>query len=464
MNYVHWFFALSALPWRLRKQPAAARDSVLLEQTLLVMSFETFPCGSPEAESTEEPAPSLYVETPEDDPSSLLIKKPVMNTEPSRLAETANIEDQMMSEDEIAQVNAKSGDALKLNMRKDYQETEASHLGKKNVDDAGRRAMEGNNVYEVARPHWIQLNYGNSSSVPTHATTPNDRQQQESDRASVIIKRLNNKEQQEVDSDSDNDSQDSGKIRGSELRCNEKISDGNDENVNAVQPHSSRALYYNYNAHHEDVNKLEDKGNAKLQNARGEILRNVHVETKALPVYYMPAGAYPHMVAMASGNAGNSANVLKREHFVHTGINELKGFPVQHMDYVSGRPEQQVPVATSTVNPGEGNVYGNLQHGAPGLQFMDRRLVHTGGYAMVPGLGHVRLIDGMYYQGLSVGGDQGRYENFAAVPSFVPLNNIPSDVSASQSQSQLPSSAASNTDVVNQRGQDKLLSRCQKFF
>ena len=134
------------------------------------------------------------------------------------------------------------------------------------------------------------------------------------------------------------------------------------------------------------------------------------------------------------------------------------------MDYVSGRPEQQVPVATSTVNPGEGNVYGNLQHGAPGLQFMDRRLVHTGGYAMVPGLGHVRLIDGMYYQGLSVGGDQGRYENFAAVPSFVPLNNIPSDVSASQSQSQLPSSAASNTDVVNQRGQDKLLSRCQKFF
>lgn len=428
------------------------------------MSFETFPCGSPEAESTEEPAPSLYVETPEDDPSSLLIKKPVMNTEPSRLAETANIEDQMMSEDEIAQVNAKSGDALKLNMRKDYQETEASHLGKKNVDDAGRRAMEGNNVYEVARPHWIQLNYGNSSSVPTHATTQNDRQQQESDRASVIIKRLNNKEQQEVDSDSDNDSQDSGKIRGSELRCNEKISDGNDENVNAVQPHSSRALYYNYNAHHEDVNKLEDKGNAKLQNARGEILRNVHVETKALPVYYMPAGAYPHMVAMASGNAGNSANVLKREHFVHTGINELKGFPVQHMDYVSGRPEQQVPVATSTVNPGEGNVYGNLQHGAPGLQFMDRRLVHTGGYAMVPGLGHVRLIDGMYYQGLSVGGDQGRYENFAAVPSFVPLNNIPSDVSASQSQSQLPSSAASNTDVVNQRGQDKLLSRCQKFF
>lgn len=429
------------------------------------MSFETFPCGSPEAESTEEPAPSLYVETPDEDPSRLLIKKP-MNTEPSRLAETANIEDQMMSEDEIAQVNAKTGDALKLNTHKDYQETEAGQISKKNADDVGRRIMEGNNIYEVSRPHWIQLNYGNPTSVPAHAATPNDRQQQEADRASVIIKRMNNKEQQEVESDSDNDSQDTGKIRANELRCNEKISgvEANDESVNAQQSYSSRTLYYNYNAHHEDVNKLEDKGNAKLQNARGELLRNVHGETKALPVYYMPAGAYPHMVAMAGGNAVSGTNVLQREHFVHAGTNELKRFPVQHMDYVSGRPEQQVPVATSAVNPSEGSVFGNLQHRSPGLQYVDRRLVHAGGYAMVPGIGPVRVIDGMYYQGLPMGGDQSRYENFPSVPSFVPMGNVPADGSASQPPAQLPSSSASNTDLGNQRCQDKLLSMCQICF
>ena len=431
------------------------------------MSFETFPCGSPEAESPEEPAPSLYVENPDEDPARLLIKKPV-KAEPSRLAETANIEDQMMSEDEIAQVNA-SGDALKLK----NQETEAAQT-KKNSDDSGRLTVEGNNIYESSRPHWIQLNlnYGNPATGQRYAAIASDRQQHgelsgrslDADRASVIIKRTN-KGQQEVESDSDNESQDTAnKLRASELRCNENISgvDTNDDKVSSFPP---RALYYNYNAlgHHEDVNKLEDKGNAKLQNA----LRGAHGETKAVPVYYMPPGTYPHMLAMAGGNAVGNPNVLQREHFMHASTNEAKRFPVQHMDYVSGRPEQQVPVATSTVNPSEGgNVFGNLQHGTPGLQYVDRRLVHAGGYAVVPGIGPVRVIDGVYYQGLPMGGDQSRYENFASVPSFVPMSNIQADTAASSSQPQahLTTSTASNTDMVNQRGQEKLLSRCQECF
>lgn len=430
------------------------------------MSFETFPCGSPEAESPEEPAPSLYVENPDEDPARLLLKKPV-NAEPSRLAETVNIEDQMMSEDEIAQVNA-SSDALKLK----NQETEAGQTTKKNSDESGRSIVEGNNIYEVSRPHWIQLNYGNPATGQAHAAAiANDRQQHgelaarslDADRASVIIKRTN-KGQQEVESDSDNESQDTTrKLSASELRCNENISgvDANDDKVSSI---SSRALYYNYNAlgHHEDVNKMEDKGSAKLHSA----LRGAHGETKAVPVYYMPAGTYPHMVAMAGGNSMGNANVLQREHFVHASTNEVKRFPVQHMDYVSGRPEQQVPVASSTVNPSEGNMFGKLQHGTPGLQYVDRRLLHAGGYAVVPGIGPVRVIDGVYYQGLPMGGDQTRYENFASVPSFAPMANIQGDTAASSAQPQahLTTSSASSSDMVNQRGQEKLLSECQVCF
>lgn len=434
------------------------------------MSFETFPCGSPEAESPEEPAPSLYVENPDEEHERLLIKKPV-SAEPSRLAETANIEDQMMSEDEIAQVNA-SGDALKLK----NQETETSGQTKKNTDESERRIVEGSKVYES----WIQLNqlnYGNPAPGQTHSAIAIDRKQQgelslssrilDADRASVIIKRTS-KGQEEVESDSDNESQDTTrKISASELRCDENISgvDANDDKLNSLS-HSSRALYYNYNAHHEDVNKLEDKGNAKLQNIRGEFIRGAHGETKAVPIYYMPAGTYPHMVAaMAGGNAIGNTNGLQREqHFVHAGTSEVKRFPGQRMDYVSGRPEQQVPVATSTVNTNEGNVFGNLQHDATGLQYVDRRLVHAGGYAVVPGIGPVRVIDGMYYQGLPMGGDQNRYENFGSVPSFVPMGNIQADTTASQPQAQLTVSSASNTDPVNQRGQEKLLSRCQVGF
>lgn len=436
------------------------------------MSFETFPCGSPEAESPEEPAPSLYVENPDEEHARLLIKKPV-NAEPSRLAETANIEDQMMSEDEIAQVNA-SGDALKLK----NQETETSGKTKKNIDESERRFVEGSNVYESSRAHWMQLNYGNPASGQTHSAIAIDRQQQgelglssrilDADRASVIIKRTS-KGQQEVESDSDSESQDTTrKISASELRCDENISgvDANDDKLNSLS-HSSRALHYNYNVHHEDVNKLEDKGNAKLQNIRGELIRAAHGEAKAVPVYYMPAGTYPQMVAaMAGGNAIGNTNVLQREqHFVHAGTSEVKRFPGPRVDYVSGRPEQQVPVATSTVSANEGNVFGNLQHGAPGLPYVDRRLVHAaGGYAVVPGIGPVRVIDGMYYRGLPMGGDQSRYENFGSVPSFVPLGNIQTDTTTSQPQAQLTVSSLSNTDPVNNRGQEKLLSKCQVGF
>ena len=63
-----------------------------------------------------------------------------------------------------------------------------------------------------------------------------------------------------------------------------------------------------------------------------------------------------------------------------------------------------------------------------------------------------------------MGGDQSRYENFGSVPSFVPMGNIQSDTTASQPQAQLTVSSVSNTDPVNHRGQEKLLSMCQVGF
>lgn len=438
------------------------------------MSFETFPCGSPEAESTEEPAPSLYVENTDEDPSRLLIKKPV-DSEPSRLAETANIEDKIMNEDEIAQVNATGGEGLKINTQNE------DARAKRNADVSARR-VEGHNMFDITGAHWIQLNYGNPATGPAHTLISKERQQQgelslpsdksfeSKDRASVIIKR--SKDQQEIESDSDSESQDAGKMNAKDsLHCNENISgvEANEENVPNVKVAHSRALYYNnYNGHHADVNKLQDKGNAKsVQNAHGELLRGVHGEAKAVPIYYMPAGAYSHMVAVPGAAAAGNSNVLQRDHFVHAGSNEVKRFPLQqHVDYMSGRPEQQVPVATSSVNPNEGNVYGNLQHGgATGVQYVDsRRIMHAGGYAVLPGIGPVRVMDGMYYQGLPMGADQSHFENFAPVQSFVPVGNISAEMTSTQQQTQLTTSAGSKPDPVNQPSQEKLSSMCKGCF
>ena len=229
------------------------------------MSFETFPCGSPEAESTEEPAQSLYVENSDEEPSRLLMKKP-MDSQPSRLAETANIEDKIMSEDEIAQVNASGGERLKLN-------TKNEDIRTKNVDVAVRR-LEGHNIFPK-RAHWIQLNCGNPSTGGSHTLISNERQQQGdlnpnpgkkyevTDRASVIIKR--SKEQQDIESDSDSESQDANNLREKDsLHCNENISgvEANDDSVPSTVSHS-RAIYFNHNGRHEDVNKLQDKGNSR---------------------------------------------------------------------------------------------------------------------------------------------------------------------------------------------------------
>ena len=410
------------------------------------MSFETFPCGSP-CVSPEEPAPSLYVENTDEDPSRLLIKKP-METEPSRLAETANMEDKIMNEDEIAQVNASGGEGL--NTLSEDGRT------RKNGDDSSRR-VEGRHVYDkvdIARPHWIHLNYGNSATSPAHSSLLKEQQLKEilpsgqnfesGDRASVIIKR--SKEQEEIESDSDNESQDTSKVNTNDsLRCNENISgiEASEENVASLHGHS-RAIYYNYDVNHEELRKLKDKGNAKL-------VRGIHGEAKAVPIYYMPAG-YSHMVA--TGNA----NMLQRDHFAHANSNEVKRLQLQqHLDYVAGRPEQQVPVA-SNVNASER--YGNLQHGsaAPGIQYVDRRLVH-GGYAMVPGIGPV------FYQGIPVGGDQSHYENFTSLQQqFVPMSNIPAETTSSQSQAQPTASSGANTDHAHQRSQEKLLSKCKVYL
>ena len=416
------------------------------------MSFETFPCGSPEVESTEEPAQSLYVENSDEEPSRLLMKKP-MDSQPSRLAETANIEDKIMSEDEIAQVNASGGERLKLN-------TKNEDIRTKNVDVSVRR-LEGHNIFPK-RAHWIQLNCGNPSTGGSHTLISNERQQQGdlnsnpckkyevTDRASVIIKR--SKEQQDIESDSDSESQDANNLREKDsLHCNENISgvEANDDSVPSTVSHS-RAIYFNHNGRHEDVNKLQDKGNSRsLQSVHGEIVRGVHNETEAMPICYLPAGAYPHMVAM-QGSAGTS----NREQFVHAGTGEAKRFQ-QHADYVSGKPEQQVPVVTSAINQNEGNVFGKLQHsGVSGIQYVDRAMLHPSGYAVIPGIGPVRVMDGMYYQGIPMGVEQSRFENFASVPSFIPMSNMsPENVG-----SQLSSSAGSKADPRSHPSQEKQLS------
>lgn len=421
------------------------------------MSFETFPCGSPEAESTEEPAQSLYVENSDEEPSRLLMKKP-MDSQPSRLAETANIEDKIMSEDEIAQVNASGGERLKLNAKNEDIRT-------KNVDVSVRR-LEGHNIFPK-RAHWIQLNCGNPLTGGSHTLISNERQQQGdlnsnpgkkyevTDRASVIIKR--SKEQQDIESDSDSESQDANNLREKDsLHCNENISgvEANDDSVPSTVSHS-RAIYFNHNGRHEDANKLQDKGNSRsLQSVHGEIVRGVHNETEAMPICYLPAGAYPHMVAM-QGSAGTS----NREQFVHAGTGEAKRFQ-QHADYVSGKPEQQVPVVTSAINQNEGNVFGKLQHsGVSGIQYVDRAMLHPSGYAVIPGIGPVRVMDGMYYQGIPMGVEQSRFENFASVPSFIPMSNMsPENVG-----SQLSSSTGSKADPRSHPSQEKQLNAAKPY-
>lgn len=415
------------------------------------MSFETFPCGSPEAESTEEPAQSLYVENSDEEPSRLLMKKP-MDSEPSRLAETANIEDKIMSEDEIAQVNASGGERLKLNTKNEDTRT-------KNVDVSVRRLQE-HNIFP-RRAHWIQLNYGNPSTGASHTLISNERRQQgdlnsnsgkkyeATDRASVIIKR--SKEQQDIESDSDSESQDANKLGEKDsLHCNENISgvEANDDSVPNTVSHS-RAIYFNHNGRHEDVNKLHDKGNSRsLQSVHNEIVRGVHSETEAVPICYLPAGAYPHMVTM-QGSAGTP----NREQFVHSGTGEAKRFQ-QHVDYVSGKPEQQVPVVTSAINANEGNVFGKLQHsGVAGIQYVDRAMLHPG-YAVIPGIGPVRVMDGLCYQGIPMGVDQSRFENFASVQSFIPMSNVSPETVGSQ----LTSSTGSKPDPRSHPSQEKQLS------
>ena len=89
-----------------------------------------------------------------------------MESEPSRLAETANIEDKIMNEDEIAQVNASGGDGLKNNTLSEDGRT------RKNGDDSARR-VEGRHVYDkvdISRPHWIHLNSGNPATSPAHSS------------------------------------------------------------------------------------------------------------------------------------------------------------------------------------------------------------------------------------------------------------------------------------------------------
>ena len=485
-----------------------ARRGKTLAVVVPVMSYENFPCGSPETESPEEPAPSLYVEnTDAANPTSLLLKKPV-DTAPSRLAETANIEDQMiMTEDEIAQVNA-DGDAVKINERLADETNEEQ--SRKSADDSLRQGLEGN----VTRSHWIELNYGNPATsqrlcYPTDhqhielSVGNNNRTVKTPDRASVIITR--SKEQQEVESDSDADSLDTRKISVSDkeeclnLRCNENISgvEINDENCRS----RSRALYYNYN-NHEDVNRVaireagyesdneNDKGSTKVcQNSLRVCnpgVESVHGEAKTVPVYYM-AGAYPHMLAMSgavSGGTGvcspqGNTNVLQTHttrpaaHFARANPNEVKRFPMQHVDYMPGRPEQQVPVVTNAGTVGDGNVYRGVQQGSSagtGLQYVDRHgFVQTAGFAVVPGIGPVRVMEGMYYQGIPMGGGTAphHYDKFASVPSFVPLGNVPVETSAARHpQSPVTTSSNSHMEQTNHQGQDALLSmyQLQLFF
>lgn len=398
------------------------------------MSYENVPCASPDAEGQEEPAPSLYGLDSHDDK----IRSVKKTSAPSRLAETANIEDHViMNEEEIAQVRES---VSLMAQREIYGEKKDERM--KHFDE--RKTF--------AREKWIDLNlpitkriaYGadlrsNNAEVPMNEFV---------ERGASVIKRTT---QEGISPENEN--RNIRKVVKDEymkLHCGEKLGSESSGVVHNID--RARGYYYQYS--HEDLKALpeavreskdEYDSDSERPSQKGQDQRTVP------QVYYMQ---HPNSVAMTGKPLGvlpaHAAHLLRTRfpdnRFIH---------PSQRPDYGANRPEQQVPVANSPGDTTEHNTsrYAGLP-AHPGIQYVDRQGFVQQGFAVLPGIGPVRVVDGMYYSGIPMGHESSHYENFGAVPTFVP--GVQGEVAALQQRGPVVTSTGpTNTESPSSHNQDK---------
>lgn len=401
------------------------------------MSYENVPCASPdETDGQEEPAPSLYgVDSHEDKIRS--VKQPL--SAPSRLAETANIEDHViMNEEEIAQVR----DSMQ---RRDIFSQSRSSSNERKADETMKHLDERKTPGTYHK--WIDLNlpknshlYAGSEPRTNNAEVPMN---EFAERGASVIKRT----VKEIVSP-DNENRNIRKVGKDEYL---KL----DPSVHSID--RTRAYYYRHP--HEDMktpvivrdnSKDEyDSDNEKHPKSQGH---------RAVPqVFYMH---HPNSVAISQAGklgAQSPLGVLPNHaHLIRNRFADNRPIHGQRTEYASNRPEQQVPVANSSADSAEHSRYGGIP-AHTGIQYVDRQGYVQQGFALLPGIGPVRVVDGMYYSGIPMGRDSSHYENFGAVPTFVP--NIQGDAAVLHPQRQPKVTNTPTSETPASQSQDKSQSK-----
>jgi hypothetical protein len=423
---------------------------------------------------------------------------------PSRLAETANIEDHViMNEDEIAQVR-ESVSRLNRKDNRDFQSV--SKIERKDAEThEGVNERLRTNYGSYPRERWIDLSVANQKRSQPYGSEYNEKQGRTNnsnsaevpynefeERGTSVIKRAS----QEMGSENDSDNRDMRKINlsGKEdyinLHCSENISNeetgigGKNASVRSINERT-RVYHYLHNPH-EDFKVKTPVGNrdnkedyesdsereraSRLQGSR-DIQMN-HDQRTVPQVYYMQ---YPNVVAMSQAGGPQAMGVLPahaqmvRDHLFRGRFADNRTLhPSQRAEYAANRPEQQVPVASS---PGDTTETNQMYAGLPAhlqtavgnnMQYVDRQGLVPPGFAVLPGIGPVRMVDGMYYQGIPMGADPNHFkENFAAVPTFVP--NIQGESAGAHQQrgSNLPTTAIKGqaSDLTASNTKDKSISK-----
>lgn len=470
------------------------------------MSFESVPCGSPESHTViEEPAPSLYSGEETDDRFVKTLKRPQEVPESTRLADTAKIEDEIiMNGEQIAQATGRINPAppleppvlTRVTPRRNF--CEERDESDPRDDSARRNAMRAG----FFGRRWIDLNGINpqvagqnhsSEYIENHhlehgSKSLHEKAERDSRVSGVSVIKSAREQEVESDSDTDNSTRDSRKIglqdkeESMNLTCNENISveqlrDEREEDMR-------RPYFYNYGMSHEDINNRrmsrvpeyesdcgKEKSVSNGQAGESVDMRKTnkleHDGTGApVSVYYMQYPAHMAPISRArqaglvsQGNASLQQTHMgghTREQLAHLAISDGRGgYRIQQVEY---RPEQQVPIANSSEDNAERNMMiAGVGHNA-GVQYVDRQGLIPGGFAVVPGIGPVRVMDGMFYHqtAIPMGAEPSHYENFAPVSSFMPMGNLQGQTTSN------PSSSAASTPT-NESGaaqtQEKALSK-----
>ena len=480
------------------------------------MSFESVPCGSPESHTViEEPAPSLYSGEETDDRLMKTLKRPQEVPESIRLADTAKIEDELiMNEEQIARVNLtgrinpapplEPPVLTRVTPRRNYCEDRdesdarddsarrnamrAGFFGRQWIDLNGvnPQVAEQNHSSEFMESHHLE-----HGSIKSNRSKSLHEKVERDSRVGGGVSVIKSAREQEVESDSDTDNSSARESRklglhdkeeSMNLTCNENISveqlrDEREEDMR-------RSYFYSYGMGHEDVNnrrvsrvpeyERDGRKEKSLSNGQagesGGIRKGNKVEDDgteaAVSVYYMPYPAHmaPISRARQAGMVSQGNAALQQAHMgghtrdqlAHLAISDGRGgYRIQQVEY---RPEQQVPIANSSEENAERNMMIAGVGRNAGLQYVDRQGLIPGGFAVVPGIGPVRVMDGMFYHqpAIPMGAEPSHYENFAPVSSFMPMGNLQGQTTCN------PSTSATSTptnDSGAAQTQDKALSK-----